>query len=209
MPVRTNHVEEGQLITREVAAERLGIGLRSLDRMIEHGTMPGVIHIGRGTVRIDATALARWVARAGRTMTIADVALYLGVTAKSVVELVKKVDLPAAGGPQAQLVFRQGQIDEWRKENEPPDMIFGNITHRAQVLKRELARHVNLELLECELCNAAKAKSPDVAAVKCFVCGRLCCLPHALHWLRNGKAITEDPDVACDNCNNQYKPATW
>lgn len=108
-------------------------------------------------------------------------------------------------------MFRQGEVDDWRKQNEPRDIVFGHITHRAEVLREEIARNhqLRVELLSCDLCNVAASAPPQVAAVKCFVCGRLCCLPHALHWLRNNKAISEEPDVACDDCHGRYHPPTW
>jgi len=140
---------------------------------------------------------------------VADVALMLHLEAESVLELARRGGLPHERHGSA-YVFHRPSIACWRSSIEPTDTIFTNIDAYAESLRKELAgRGISVKPLWCSICVQSAAAQPSVAARACMLCGQPVCLPHSLHYLKNGKPIDQDPDVACNTCFEVSSPATW
>ena len=200
------------VLTREEAAESLKVSVRQIDRLIADGAVP-VVRFG-GSVRIRTSDLQKWLVAMSRPMGVREVALMLSVEPADIHKLCD-LGLPAVREGAA-LSFYGPLVEQWRASVEPRDTIFMSIDDRARALVKELARRgVNVSLLLCELCKDRPAILPDgergpfAASQACHLCGKAICLPHGLHWLRNGKPTKDRPDAACDRCFTAFNPSVW
>jgi excisionase family DNA binding protein len=195
------------ILTRADAAKHLRLSLRQVDRLIAEWAIP-VMRLG-SSVRIRLRDLEKWVDEMTHPLGVQEVSLELGIAPESVLALTHKGGLPHEKRGST-VVFFAPLLQRWRSGIEPRDRVFVNIDDRATCLRDELAsRGVVVELLLCTICRTKDCAQVNVAGRACILCGRPVCLPHSLHYIRNGKAIDLRPDVACDDCHRQYMPATW
>jgi excisionase family DNA binding protein len=198
------------VLTRQEAAQALKVSLRQLDRLIADGELRA-FRVGT-SVRIRQQDLEDFM-RSGETITLDEAALQLSLTPSSLRQLVADDAIPHERRGNL-VVFERRSIERWRdalaRTDEPT--IYGNMDSAARHLQELLAQQgKSVELLMCELCvqevkNGARAEA-WVAGVRCAMCGRAACLPHALHYLPAPLGPTKPP-VACDDCYDRRQPAT-
>ena len=197
-----------EVYTKEEAAEIMKISTRQFDRMVEKFALP-VMKFGT-SVRIRRVDLVRWLKLMSKPMTLKEAALFLGLEASSILSLANTARLPVETLADGTHVFFEAQLDEWRRDREDKNRIFHDIDDRVRHLVSKLAaNNIIAKELPCELCAMQTPPQQHVASTACKLCGKLVCLPHALHSLKNGRDMREDTDVACDACFAKWNPQVW
>lgn len=195
-----NHEELfGPLLTRKEAAERLGVSLRHLDRLLDNG---GIYSLKLGkSVRIKPKDLQDYIHSQLNPMNLREVCLALSFTKQTVLSLAENGVLPTIKNKK-EFYVNKIDFEIWRKQFKSNNIIFGSCTSRAEHIAQNLRKiGCEVELLRCSLCNPKidPQKIHHVATVICCRCDLYFCSLHCHHWL-NTKPITEEPDALCDTC---------
>ena len=138
-------------------------------------------------------------------MTLAEVALELGVTTESLEILRDQAGLPLREPDEDGNVSSVAEVRRWRRGLQPRFITFASIDHRARVLRETLEEQGvdGIEPLHCHMCVTAGA--PHVASRQCELCDRAVCPPHSCHYLRR-QSNPREAAVACDECFDQWQP---
>jgi excisionase family DNA binding protein len=197
------------MMSRKDTGEHLGISVRQVDRLIADGQLP-CVRVG-GLVRVRPEDLDLYLESIANPMRLADAALYLALHPDSVRSLTAVGELPHDRN-KSEIIFYKAALERWRSKLAVEPIVFGNMDGEAEHMKKMLAkRGHDVRLLFCDLCehevaSGARTRS-SVAGERCHLCGRVTCLPHALHYLSIPTGPRK-PYVVCDECFDVHHPHT-